>query len=479
MKYDVEEVSPVERKITVNVETEEVNGALAAAIAMYKRAHEIKGFRKGKAPASVIESKFRKQIYGEATTDLINYQINEIMAELSIMPLSKIDVDAKEFVRDEPFTYHISFETAPEIKLPDFSSLSVEEEKIEISEDDVKEIENKILDNAAKVSPIEDVRAPKDGEIVTVSFGTYDKDGNVVEGIKAESFDLTLGQAQALPDFEELVKTLKTGESGEKEVTFPEDFINTKIAGQTLTMKATVHAIKAKDVPEMNDEVAKGAGFDSVEKLREAIENSYLQQRKQLARSNSQKKLLDGILADLNFELPPSMLADRIDRLVQDLAYKLERQGKSLESLGKTLEELRKEQTEPAKESVKAELLLLTVAKEEGLEVAPQEIDAAINQMAVQSNQPFHNLKQYYEENNLIVPLKDRLLADKAMELIYESAEIKEVALDKGKKVSAKKGAKKKAPAKKAAAKKAPAKKTAAKKAPAKKAPAKKTKADK
>ncbi len=472
MKYDVEEVSPVERKITVTVEVEEVNGALAAAIAMYKRAHEIKGFRKGKAPASVIESKFKKQIYGEATTDLINYQINEMMAELNVMPLSKIDVDAKEFVRDEPFTYKISFETAPEIKLPDFSSLTVEEEKVEVSDEDIKEIENKILNNAAKISPIEDVRAPKDGEIVTVSFGTYDKEGNVVEGIKAESFDLTLGEAQALPEFEELVKTLKAGESGEKDVTFPEDFINTKIAGQTLTMKVKVHAVKAKEVPEMSDEIAKGSGFESAEKMREAIEKSYYQQRKQLARSNSQKKLLDGILADMDFELPPSMLADRVDRMVQDLAYRLERQGKSLESLGKTLAELRKEQTESAKESVRAELLLLTVARNEGLEVGPQDIDAAINQMAMQSNQPFHNLKQYYEENNLIVPLKDRLLADRAMELIYESAEVKEVAVgeEAAKKAPAKKAADKKAAPKKTADKKAPAKKTPAKKAPAKKA---------
>lgn len=458
MEYEIKELSPVQREIAIKVPAEEVNASLAATIALYKRGHDVRGFRKGKAPASVIEAKYRAQIYGEATTDLINYQINQIMAELSIQPVSRIDVDAKELVRDQDFAYKISFEAAPELELPDYSTFEVVMDKVEVDAAEIAEVEKRILDNAADVKVVEEVRPGRDGEVVTVSFGAYDAEGHVVDGIKAENFDLTLGKGQALEEFEELIKTLAPGSAGEKEIVFPEDFINTNIAGKTLTMKATVHAVKERIVPEMNDDVAKKAGFDSVETMRTAITESYKSQRTQLAKGKANKELLDKMLAGMEFALPPSMVADRIDRLVADLEQRLDRQGKSLSATGKTMDELREEYRAQAEDSVRAEIFLLAVARKEALEVTPQEIDIAISQMAMQTRQPFHNLKQYYEERGLIVPLRDRLMADKAMEFLFENAKVVEAD----------------AAGESGEAGEAPAEKTAAKKAPAKKAPAKK-----
>ena len=131
MEHKVEELSPVSRKISITVPVEEVNAALSAAVALYRHRYEIKGFRRGKAPASVVESKYRAQLYTEATTDLINYQINEVLSTLNMMPLSRIDMDGKELVRDEEFNYTISFEVAPDFALPDYEGLAVEVEKAE------------------------------------------------------------------------------------------------------------------------------------------------------------------------------------------------------------------------------------------------------------------------------------------------------------------------------------------------------------
>ncbi|MBU1610461.1 MAG: trigger factor [Proteobacteria bacterium] len=465
MEYEVKVVSPVEREIKITVPAEEVNAALATTIALYKRGHQIKGFRQGKAPASVIESKYRKQIYGEATTDLINFQINQVIGELGLMPMSRIDVDGEEIVRDQDFAYSITFETAPEIDLPEYKGRSIEEEEAVIDENEIAKIEQRILQQNGKVEPLEDARAAKDGEIAVVSFGTYDADGNVVDGIKAESFDLPVGEGQSLPEFEELVKTLAPGESGETEIVFPEDFINANLSGRTLTMKAKVHAVKRRIVPEMSDEVAKTAGFDTAEALKTAIRESYVSQAQQLNKSKAQKDLLDSLVGELSFDLPPSMLEDRISRMVEDTEMRLDKQGKSLASLGKSLDDLKAEFHPTAVDSCRAELFLLAVAKNETLDVTPQEIDMSINQYAMKTGQPFHNLKQYYEENNLLVPLRDRLIADKAMEFIYENAEVTKISgAVADKKTAAEKSAAK-APAKKAPAKKAPAKKAAAKKA--------------
>ena len=181
MEYNVEELSPVRRKITVEVPAEEANAAISAAIALYRMQADVKGFRKGKVPSTVVESKFRKQIYGEATTDLINYQINEIMSGLSMQPMSRIDVDAKELVRDEDFAYSIEFEVAPKLDMPNYKGLPVEEVDVVVADAEVTEVESRILANNAEVKVIEDVRPPKTGEVASVSFGAYQGD-KIVEG---------------------------------------------------------------------------------------------------------------------------------------------------------------------------------------------------------------------------------------------------------------------------------------------------------
>lgn len=428
MEYKVEELSPVKRKINITVPVEEVNAALSTAVALYRHRYEIKGFRRGKAPSSVVESKYRTQIYQEATTDLVNYQINEALGSLGVMPLSRLDVDAKELVRDQELKYSIEFEVAPDFPLPDYEGLAVEVEKAEVKPEEITEVEQRILSNAATVKPISEVRLAKGGDIVVITFGAY-KDDEVYQGIQAENFELTLGEKQALPEFEELLKTLKPGEKGECEITFPEDFINPAMAGQTLTMRATLHAIKERILPELTDEVAKRAGgFESVEKMREAIEKSYLQSREQLNKSMAQKKLLDQLVAQAEYPLPPSMVENRIDRLLADLEQKLDRQGKSLAALGKSLEELREAHRVQAEEAVRGEIMLLAIAKKENLDVKSEEIDAALTQVARQHGQDLLSVKQYYEENNLIFPLKDRILADKAIELVYARAAKTEVA---------------------------------------------------
>lgn len=430
MDYKVEELSPVTRKITITVGVEEVNAALSTAVALYKNRYEVKGFRRGKAPASVIESKYRTQIYSEATTDLVNYQINEVLNNLGIMPLSRIDVDAgegKELVRDQEFVYTVSFEVAPDFALPDYEGLAVEVEKAIVKDEEVREVEKRILENAAVVATIKEDRNPQDGDLVVVTFAAYKGDA-IFQGIQAENFELTLGQQQALPEFEAMLKTLKTSEKGECEITFPEDFINPAMAGETLVMKATLHAIKSRTIPELTDEVAKKAGgFDTVEKMREAIIGSYTQSREQLHKSVAQKKLLDELLSKVSFDLPPSMVENRIDRLLEDLERRLDRQGKSLQALGKDMPELRDSQRAQAEDAVKGEIFLLAVAKKEHLEVTSEEIDRTLQQLAMQSRQDFLTVKQYYEENNLVFPLKDRLLADKAMDLIYSRAKKTEV----------------------------------------------------
>lgn len=424
MEYKVEELSPVARKVVVNVGLEEVQAALAATVALYRQSADIKGFRKGKVPSSLIESKFRKQIYAEATTDLINYHINEIMGELQLSPLSRIDVDAQELNRDEAFTYSFSFDIAPEFDLPEYKGLAVEEEDVVADPAHIESVIDRIRQNVAKTVIIKEERPVGDGDIAVIDFQGFEN-GAPMEAVHANKFELPLGEGNSLEDFENIVKGMTPGETREQEMTFPEDFINPALAGKSVSMQVVLHAIKVRELPEVNDDFADLAGgYKTVQDLKDAIEKSYVSSRKQLLKGDAQKKLLDQIKGQVSFELPGSVVEEQIDKLIVEMQGRLERQGKNLDSLGHTPQTLRTEQRPIAEDIVKSALVLQAIAKAENLTVEPQEVDLVLQQMAASTGQDFHSIKDYYEQHNLMIPLKDRVLADKAMDFIYKNATV-------------------------------------------------------
>jgi trigger factor len=427
MQYEVLSPTPVMRTIKISAPPEEVNSALAVAIALHRKDAQIKGFRKGKAPSSVVENMFKKKIYEEASTDLINCHINEAVNEMGVTPLSRIDVDAKELVRDQPFEYTISFEVAPDFELPDYEGVAVEQVKSEVSEAETEKVLDRIRHNLAEIVALEEDRPAQDGDVVVVDFQAYHQ-GQSIDELKTENFQLTLGRGEALPEFEAMVQGIRAGQGTEGDITFPQDFLNPDLAGKTVTMKISLQEIKQKNLPELDDELAKKAGnFESLELMREAIRTSYAQSRDQVNKSSAQVKMLQGLTDQVEFDLPDSMVAEQIERMLGETRHRLERQGKRLEALGKSEDELREQMRPEARKLVKSQLFLLAVAKKDGLQVSPMEMDAFFRQMAQQTGQDFQGLKHFHEQNNLMNAIKDRILADKAMEHIYSKAVVTEV----------------------------------------------------
>ena len=411
MEYQVEEVSPVTRKISVQVPVEEVHAAISATVALYRRDVDVKGFRKGKVPSSVIEGKYRKKIIGEATTDLVNLHINEIMGELKATPVSGIEFDGDELVRDQPFEYALSFEVMPEFDIPSYAGIEVEEEIPEVDEKEVEAVFERMRSQLAELEPINEDREPQDGEIAVIDFKAL-KNGELFENFAADNFELPLGEGQTLGEFEDAIKSLKPGEEKTTEITFPEDFLNPELAGQALDMQVKLKGIKKKILPEVNDDLAqKAGGFETVHQMREAVVNSYTESRKQLYKSNSQKELLDKLLKQVDFELPESLVKKNVDRMLAETAERLERQGKGLQALGKSVDELREEFKPNAEELARSEVMLLAVANQEGLNVDDRELDFYFQQLAARTGQDFTQLKKYHIENNLMYAVKDRLLA--------------------------------------------------------------------
>ncbi len=427
MEYKLEQLSPTEKKIHVTASAEEVNGALIATLALYRKSADIKGFRKGKVPSSVIEARYRKQIYSEAASDLINYHLTEIMSELKETPLSGLTFEGQsELVKNADLAYSFTYEVVPDFELPDYKGIEIEEEEAVLDPDDVEKVLNRFRENMAKLEIVKEPRQAADGDIAVFDFKGFEN-GAPLEGVSANNMELELGRGNALEGFEAIVKTLRPGEEGEGEVTFPDDFLNRDLAGKTVQMKVSLHTIKEKILPEVNEELAAKANYASLQDMRQAIEKSYMESKRQLHKSDSQKKLLDALKAKVDFPLPASVIEKHVSNMLYETLTRLERQGKDLSSTGKTEAELREEYREKAKDISKSQVFLLAVAKAESISVTPQEVDNVLRRMAISSGQDFHSLKDFYERNNLMFDLRDSVLADKAMDFMYEQAKVSHV----------------------------------------------------
>ncbi len=423
MEYTVEDLSPVKKKVNITVDAKEVEAAIMAAVALYRSSVKIDGFRQGKVPSSVIEKRFRDKIYEEAKQDLVNVHINNVIQELNVSPVSSIDFDGEGIERDVPFVYSISFEVLPSFDLPAYEGMEIKQEKAVVSDTEVEEFIERIRKDRATLEVAEGNGPAVDGQAVEIDFAAFE-DGKALEGISSQNFQMNLGEGQALEDFEKLVKSTALGETKEGDVTFPEDFLAPDLAGKTITMKVTVHAIKERKLPELNDDLAKSMGQESLESLRKAFVDSYTKSRENLHKGAAQKQLLDSLLKMVEFDLPESMVETHTRSLLAERQAKLESQGKNLSSLGKSMEDLTKEMREEAENITRAQVFLMTVGKKENVEVQEQEVDMVIYQMAQRSGQDYKQLRDDYVRSNAIFTLRDRIMADKAMEAIYAKTNV-------------------------------------------------------
>jgi trigger factor len=426
MQFVSEDLSPVKKKITVTVPKEEADAALSATLAMYRASISLDGFRKGKVPTSIIEKRFFNEVHKEATTELVNANIKKILGEGEFTPVSRIDYDGGQLARGHDFVYSISFEVLPEFEPPAYEGFAVEQEECEVDESDVSSVIERLRSNMSEIVTVGEAREPKDGEIAVLDFEALDENGAPIAGIKADNFQLTLGEGQTLPDFEALLKSMKSGEEKEGQVSFPADFFNPEFAGRTVTMKAKLHAIQEKKLPDLDDAFArKAGGLESMDRLRDSVRESYVKSRTSMNRAAAQKHLLDQLLKLTDFPVPDSVLENHIAILMADIQDKLEQQGKNMASLGKTEAQVREEVLPEAKMRARSQIFLLTVARKTGLTVSEGDVDMHIRRMAVQNGQDYNTAKDYYTRNNLLFALRDRLLGDKAMEEIFSKAAVK------------------------------------------------------
>lgn len=429
MEFAVEAISPTRKKVALSLTAEDVNAAIARIVAEYRKDLTLPGFRKGKVPASVVERRFGDEIRSRATSEAVNDSLRQALEAEALSPLSRPEADNTAlFEKNAPFSCSLQFDVLPAIDFPPYEGLDAEEDGCEVADDEVDEIIERLRGSMAEQKDMTKSRTPRDGDVVDVDYAGFEPDdpSKPVDDVKGEHFSIVLGEKQALDDFEALVKTALVGEEKEGVVSFPEAYGHASLAGKKVLFRIRLNAIRERILPEVDEAFAKKTGHDDLEKLRAAIVEHVRNEKKQAARSTSMRALLDSLLSRVTFDIPESMLQSRIERVLGDRRIRLERMGKSLDELGKSEEELREEARAEALESLRPQIFLMALAQREKLSVTEQEVEIAIYTMSMRAGQEYKQVRDAYYRSGLVHELRDRLLADKAMEFIYAKANVKQ-----------------------------------------------------
>lgn len=432
-------------ELEIAVGAKELEEAAAKVFKRKGKTITIPGFRKGKATRGMIEKMYGEGVFLEdAVNDLYPAAYEEAVEQAGIDPVDRADVEILTLDKETGFTFRATVTVKPEVSVKDYKGISAEKVIGEVSDEDVdKEIEQLRERNARSIT-IED-RPAQNGDATVIDFEGF-VDGVAFDGGKGDGYQLTLGSGQFIPGFEEQIVGHTLGEEFDVNVTFPEEYHSDELAGKASVFKVKLHEIKGKELPELDDEFAKDVSeFDTLAEFKDDVRKKLQENSDRKAQEDFETKLVDQVIENLESDIPECMFENKIDELVRDFEYRLSSQGMNmqlyLQYTGMEMDSFRKSFREQAERQVKIRLALEKIAELEGLEASDEEVEKELEKMA-------EAYKTDIERLRTMIPVKDvkhDIKAQKAIDLIRDSAKVTEVA----KKAEEKKPApKKKAPAK-------------------------------
>ena len=418
--WTLKEKSTGELKVTI--EGENWKTAQTKAFNKLAKELEIPGFRKGSVPAAMAKKYVPAQkIMLEAVEHCAQDLLDAGIEEHSLWPISRPELNVEE-ISEEAATMSFTFAIKPEVKLGEYKGLAYEVEETSVSEEEVEAELKRIQENFAELEVKEDGEV-ENGDTAVIDFEGF-KDGVAFEGGKGENYPLEIGSNSFIPGFEEQVIGMKKEETKDINVTFPENYQAAELAGQPVVFKVTVHEIKAKVLPELNDDLAKDVNAPNVETmddLKALIRKNQEEQMQQNAENEATNKLISTVVDACEVEIPEVMIKNETDDMIQDYANRLQQQGISLTQFfqitGQSEETLREQMVKDAESKVKLRLVLDAIATQENLEVGEEDIDTEYGLIASQYNMEKEKVKELIPASSISYDVRLR----KALDLIKDS----------------------------------------------------------
>lgn len=430
MNVKLEKLSQCKVKLEITCSKEEFNAALDRAIETASKKVEIPGFRKGHVPTKVFISRFGEAAaYEDAINNVMNDTYPRALDEAKVVAVGypKVDCDFESLGRDKEFVYTAEVEIWPDITLGEYKGVEVEKEQVNVTEDEVNTYINQVLKNKAELVLVED-RALQLNDTAVFDFEGF-VDGASFEGGKAENYSLKIGSGQFIPGFEDGMVGMETGSSRDVNVTFPENYGASELAGKEAVFKVTLHEIKEEVAPELTDEFVSELeveGVSTVEEYKANILNKLTEEKVQASENKFLDDLLTKVCEDAIADIPDAMVDSEVESQVQRITEQAKMYGMPLEMLlqysgMKDLDTFKAQARQYAAKKVLEEVVLDKVAKVEGLTPSEEAIENEYKVLAENYHQEVSQIKKQIAKENIVAFLTNKL----AIDFLKENAIVK------------------------------------------------------
>lgn len=422
MSVKVEKLETNLVELEIEIDKEAFESAMQRSYIKNIKHFNIPGFRKGKAPRKMVEKMYGKEIFYD---DAINFVFPDAyeaaIKEAKVEPVSRPEVDIKQFPDEENcLVLTAKITVKPDVKISKFETIDVKKPEYPVTDEDVENELKRRQEQNARIITVED-RAAQDGDTVVIDFEGF-VDDVAFEGGKGENYELTLGSGQFIPGFEEQLVGKNIGEETDVNVTFPEEYHAPELAGKPAVFKVTVHGIKAKELPELDDEFAKDSDFDTLDELKADILAKLKENAEKREKQELENEVIDFVVDKMKADIPEIMYENRIDELVRDFEMRLSYQGMSvekyLEYAGMDMAAFRGQFKEQAERQVKGMLALEAMAKKEKIKALKDDVAKEYEKLAEQYKMDVDKVKSFVNEEDL----KKDIVTNKTIDALLEKA---------------------------------------------------------
>lgn len=425
MSLQVEKLEKNMAKLTIEVSAEELEKALDEAYRKNKNRISIPGFRKGKAPRRMIEQVYGREVfYEDAANALIPQAYDSALEECEESIVSSPKIEVTQIEAGKPFVFTAEVALKPEVTLGKYKGVKVDKMDVEVTDEEVEAEIGRERESNARTITVED-RPVQDKDMTVIDFEGF-VDGVAFEGGKGENYPLTIGSGAFIPGFEEGLIGAQIGEEVEVNVTFPEDYQASELAGKPAVFKCTVKEIKEKELPELDDEFASEVSeFDTMAEYREDVKKKLGDKKAAEAKSAKEDAVIDAVIAEAQMEIPDAMLETQQRQMVDEFAQRIQSQGLSMDQYmqftGLTADKMLEQVKPQALKRIQSRLVMEAVAAAEKIEASEEEFEEEVKVMGEAYQLEPEKVKELLGENGK-KQVKEDICIKKAVDFVVENA---------------------------------------------------------
>jgi trigger factor len=415
--------NPCQRELSIEIPADVVKAETDNLVSRYQKLANIPGFRKGKVPGAIVRQRFAEEIKSDVVEALVPRYFRDEAKKQNLSPVSQPRVTDLHIHEGEPLRFKASFEVMPDFQVAPYEDIRVTTLDTNVSDEEVEKALNNLRDQQATFTAVEEDRPLQEGDFAVASFkGTPKETDADSKPVEVDEIMVEIGGQNTIPEFTENLRGVKPGEQRTFDVKYADDFADKRLAGKTLTYEVTVKGIKARTVPELNDEFAKelSADFNTVDDLRTRLRENMQAERQHEAVHQGKDKLVEELLQRNDFPVPDALVNDQVDLRLERGLRALAAQGMRTEDMkSMDFERLRAGQRDAALREVKAALILDRIAEQEKIEVPDEEIEHELEALATQSKQTLEQVRTRLTENGGLDRIRHRIRNEKTLDSLY------------------------------------------------------------